>query len=253
MPAPKGNKFALGNRGGTGRPTKYRGLWHCKKVYQLFHLPQMTTAKCAEILDISETTLFEWFDKYEEFYEAYRSAKEELDARVTVSLRESATGFTKRTEKTVFDKDSPCPHCGGLGKIGPRGKKTKCEPCEGTGRGRIVRIPTRTYFPPDTAAIRFWLMNRQGWKTTKAMEWDGSVNLNENDSIDIDALSPETREMILRDIERASGNTGMISGKRDGNAGERSERSERDTNNDDNDKTAQRKAEATKKRNKRGV
>lgn len=215
MPAPKGNKFALGNRGGTGRPTKYRGLWHCRKIHQLFHLPQMTLKKCAAIFDISESTLQLWLDQYEEFFDAYKSAKEELDARVTVSLRESATGFVKRTEKTVFDKDSPCPHCDGLGKVGPRGKKTKCEPCEGTGRGRVVRIPTRTYFPPDTAAIKFWLMNRQGWKTTKAMEWDGSVTINEDgDSIDVETLSPETREMILRDIEAAA----RAASERDGSA-----------------------------------
>lgn len=220
MPAPKGNKFALGNRGGTGRPTKYRGLWHCRKIHQLFHLPQMTLKKCAAIFDISESTLMMWLDQYEEFFDAYKSAKEELDARVTVSLRESATGFVKRTEKTVFDKDSPCPHCDGLGKVGPRGKKTKCEPCEGTGRGRVVRIPTRTYFPPDTAAIKFWLMNRQGWKTTKAMEWDGSVTISEDgDSIDVETLSPETREMILRDIERAAGGVSTAGeGKREENA-----------------------------------
>lgn len=205
MPAPKGNQYAKGNRGGPGRPTLYRPNYHPRKVFELFHLRDMTCEKAAKIFDISLETFYVWLDKHEEFFTQYREARDFIDSKVAVSLREAAMGHRKNTEKIFHDKDAICPNCDGLGKVGPRGNKTKCVECGGTGRGRVVRVKTKTYFPPDVGAAKFHLMNRQGYKNTKAVEWDGSVTINEDgDSIDVDMLSPETREMILRDIEAAS-------------------------------------------------
>lgn len=105
MPAPKGNKFAVGNEG--GRPTKYRKEF-CdaiieyfsiepnrqelvstgtaydkngdvkfeKKEYKYFPNKLPTLFRFAEKIGVTMPTLHDWVDKHEEFASAYTRARE---------------------------------------------------------------------------------------------------------------------------------------------------------------------------------
>jgi hypothetical protein len=100
MPAPKGNKYALGNKG--GQPTKYRPEY-CEKIIEFFTVqPQQTVykrtyfsdgrikseepvilpeqlptfQKFADSIGVTVSTLWEWEKNIEEFSKAYARAKQ---------------------------------------------------------------------------------------------------------------------------------------------------------------------------------
>jgi hypothetical protein len=123
MPAPKGNEYAKGNRGGA-RPTKYKpdypGMVRklCEKGF--------TDEDIAETLGISISTLHQWKVKHEEFYEALQRGKDEANRCVENSLFKRANGFHYETEKV--------------------------------SNGRPMKVTE--YALPDVGAQRLWLQNR---------------------------------------------------------------------------------------------
>ncbi|HKI60714.1 MAG TPA: hypothetical protein VKA31_00325 [Mariprofundaceae bacterium] len=128
MPAPKGNKNAVGNKGG-GRKSSYQKQF--AKVAQKMCELGATDREIAEALGIAEPTLHGWRAKHVEFSEALKAGKTPADDRVERSLYHKAVGYTFASEK-VFQF-----------------------------QGEIVRAKTVEHVPPsDTAAI-FWLKNRR--------------------------------------------------------------------------------------------
>ena len=87
MPAPKGNTYAIGNKG--GRPTKYKPEY-CKEIIKYFstepysktkdhkfipnRLP--TLLRFAMSIGVNVDTLHEWVRQNKEFSEAFNTAKE---------------------------------------------------------------------------------------------------------------------------------------------------------------------------------
>jgi len=77
-PAPKGNKYALGNKG--GRPTKYDRAY-CADIIQFFDVEPgrnkfpMFETWCYKI-GIHRDTMDAWVKKHPEFSDAYKTAKE---------------------------------------------------------------------------------------------------------------------------------------------------------------------------------
>jgi hypothetical protein len=99
MPAPRGNKYALGNKG--GRPSSYKPEY-CDKIVKWFEVEPNREVEIphykdgavtwidfkivanklpkfhefAKSIGTSTVTLLEWCDKHEEFLSAYTQAKE---------------------------------------------------------------------------------------------------------------------------------------------------------------------------------
>ena len=136
MPAPKGNQFAAGNKGG-GRPSAYKKEF--AKIAESMCKLGAIDADLADAFDVGITTINAWKARYEEFSEALK-LKEGSDDRVERSLYQKAVGYTFDSEK-VFQF-----------------------------QGEIVRTKTREHVPPDTTAAIFWLKNR------RRAEWRDKVD-----------------------------------------------------------------------------
>lgn len=90
-----------------------------------------TDAEVARTVGISERALNNWKGQYPEFLQSIERAKRGVDLRVEANLFRNATGFYVREEK-IF-----------------------------VSFGKVIRVPTLKYYPPDTKAQMFWLANRQ--------------------------------------------------------------------------------------------
>lgn len=146
MPAPKGNKNAVGNKGG-GRKSSYQKQY-AKVAMKMAELGA-TDREIAEALGVAEPTLHYWRAQHVEFSEALKIGKAPCDDRVEASLYHRAVGYTFTSEK-IFQF-----------------------------QGEIVRAKTIEHVPPsDTAAI-FWLKNRrkEAWRDKHEVESTQNVNV----------------------------------------------------------------------------
>jgi hypothetical protein len=115
-----------------GRPTLYRHSFN-EQVYKLC-LAGFTDKKLADFFGISESTLNTWKIKHPEFLESMKSGKEIADAEVAASMYARAIGYTyDAVHVAVF-------------------------------MGEAIITPIEKHVPPDVAAQRMWLKNRQGWR-----------------------------------------------------------------------------------------
>ena len=123
MPAPTGNQYARGNKGGRGGPSKFEPEYI--EIASRLCERGLTDAEIAEVLGVSESTISAWKLRHEEFALALTRSKEQSNAIVEASLFRRANGFEREAEKA-------------------------------TASGKKVT----EYFPPDVAAQRLWLQNR---------------------------------------------------------------------------------------------
>lgn len=142
MPAPKGNKNALGNKGG-GRKTSYKP--ENAQVAYTMCLLGATDAEIAEALGVSETTINAWKNKHVKFCEALKKGKIQADAIVAEKLYHRAKGYSHPEDKIFNDNGTP------------------------------LIVPTIKHYPPDTVAAIFWLKNRQKdkWRDKQEHELTG--------------------------------------------------------------------------------
>lgn len=147
MSAPKGNKNAVGNKGG-GRPPLYRDEY-AVMVERLCKLG-LTDAELAAAFDVSETTINTWKHDHLEFFEALKRGKTFADAEVADKLFKRATGYSHQAVKIVANAN--------------------------TGQEHIV--PYTEHYPPDTTACIFWLKNRQSAKWRDKVEQDVKMDAN---------------------------------------------------------------------------
>lgn len=127
MPAPKGNKNAVGNKG--GRPTKFK-----EEFIELafkFCLLGATNEDLARNFEVDVSTIEVWIRDKVEFQGSIKRGREEADANVANRLYSRAMGYEHDEEKIFQFQGVP------------------------------IRVETRAYYPPDTAAAIFWLKNRQ--------------------------------------------------------------------------------------------
>jgi hypothetical protein len=129
MPAPKGNKFAVGNKGG-GRHSQLdpkfirRAELACRAGF--------TDRELAELFDVSLSAIQKWKRQREEFRNALKVGKAEADNRVERSLYERANGYSYDAVKIFM----------------PAGAK------------KPVYAPYVEHMPPDVTACIFWMKNR---------------------------------------------------------------------------------------------
>ncbi len=166
MPAPKGNDFAKGNKGG-GRKTSFKPEYVvlAEKLSKL----GLTDRQMADVFEVSEVTINNWKIKHEDFCLALKNGKLIADAEVSEKLFNRATGYQYTETKKEFEDI--------LSK-----KPTK-----------IVET-TKTVVPDTTAAI-FWLKNRQPeyWRDTKHID-----HTNNGKSFD---MTPEERAKRIQTLK----------------------------------------------------
>lgn len=146
-PAPKKAQApAKKNKG--GRPSLYRGEETIAEVTAMILLG-FTHEQIAEDLGVNVSTLYDWKAEYPEFSEALSRARRKRSLRVVNSLLQRAEGGLVKEEKAI--------------KVKTKGGET------------VKVVAVETYIPPDTAAIIYWLNNRErdNWKLYKAHEHSG--------------------------------------------------------------------------------
>jgi hypothetical protein len=111
-----------------GRPSKLTPQL-AVKIYALAK-KNLTNLEIAEILDLTERTIYNW-QLSPEFFHAIKEAKSEGNALIERSLYDRAAGYTHPEERLFVIKN----------KI-------------------VSRVVTRQY-PPDPASMIFWLKNRE--------------------------------------------------------------------------------------------
>lgn len=152
MPAPKGNKYATGNKGG-GRPSSFDpdvvladtiDSYHPKIVPLVARCAAlgMTEREIAEFLNVSPGALRRWSIAHEELSAALNPARDISDDRVQNAMFLNAVGYTIKTKKPVV-----------VDKI-------------------VQMVEVEEYIKPSTTAQIFWLKNRRpdAWKDVQKHE-----------------------------------------------------------------------------------
>ena len=121
-----------------GRPTKYKPEYD-QQAYKLC-LMGATDAQLADFFEVDEGTINRWKDKHGGFCASVKRGKMPADGEVAESLFRRATGYTH-----------PDVHIGMY-------------------EGEAVITKITKHYPPDTAAICFWLKNRAGWRDKHELE-----------------------------------------------------------------------------------
>ena len=115
----------------------------------------------AAILNITQTTFNNWVKKYPRFAQAFKDGGVNANAAVALKLFERACGFE-------FDEEQLITVAGGRGQ-----------------GSEVERHSVRKIVPPDVAAIKFWLTNRQKDLWRDKVE----TGITDNDGNDVDPLS----------------------------------------------------------------
>lgn len=134
-------------------------------------------AEMCLILGIRKKTFELYKRNYPELNEALMRAKAEADAVVADALYKKACGYSHRDlHLTVID-------------------------------GKVVKTKIRKYYPPDTQAIKFWLINRTGqldtpWAESKRHEITGKdggpLQIDLDDSLDLSMLSDDELRVLMK-------------------------------------------------------
>jgi hypothetical protein len=139
MGAPKGNKFAKGNRGG-GRSTLYKLQY--AEIARRMCAQGATRADLADRFGVTINTIGAWQFEHQEFSASCKQGRKAADDRVEQSFYERAVGYTYDSEKLFVIE------------------------------GEVIRAPIKEHVPPDPRAAEFWLRNRRPdqWKDAKQLE-----------------------------------------------------------------------------------
>lgn len=126
-----------------GRPTDYDESLNiqAEKLCKL----GATDKELSDFFEISETTLNTWKSKYPEFLLSIKRGKEIADMEVGTKLFERATGY-EHTEDVIMQY-----------------------------QGDPVIVNTVKHYPPETAAMIFWLKNRRPDKWRDKTEVQATV------------------------------------------------------------------------------
>src|SRR6185437_3160028 len=105
-----------------------------------------TDQQIADFYEVSVRTIYRWKTEHDEFCQALKIRKDEIDSQVERSLLNRALGYEHEAVKIFCSKD-----------------------------GAVTEVPYREVVPPDTTACIFWLKNRKKdqWRDVKAVEGSG--------------------------------------------------------------------------------
>lgn len=126
-----------------GRPTNYKPEYaeQARKLCKL----GATNADLADFFGVTFQTINNWRVANQEFFDALKIGKDEVDQQVERSLFQRAMGYScNEDDIRVIDN-------------------------------QIVITPTVKHYPPDTTAMIFWLKNRKSaeWRDKQEIEHSG--------------------------------------------------------------------------------
>ena len=128
---------------------------YSKMAYEV-SLLGATDRDLARIFDVSPGTIQNWKKYYPEFVENLERGKDRADAKIAKALYQRCIGYSHADT-----------HITGY-------------------KGEVTITPIRKYYAPDTAAIKFWLTNRQKemWAETHKVEQNTNVHLHGATNLD---------------------------------------------------------------------
>lgn len=156
-----------------GRPSKFKPEFvdQARKLARL----GATDDQIADFFEVGAATLYRWRHEHDEFREALKLGKDELDARVEHSLYHQAMGYEQDAVKIFMP----------------------------AGVDEPVYAPYKERIAPSTTAAIFWLKNRQPARWRDRQELTGK----DGGPIEIKSLAEQVaeREKRLEDGEDAEG------------------------------------------------
>lgn len=139
----KGNKNAVGNVGGSGRPPIYNDTFP-ERAFRLALLG-VTNVELAAAFGVGETTIETWTRDHIEFSEALYAGKVEADSKVSERLYQRALGYSHKAVKIFMP----------------------------SGTTEPIYADYVEHYPPDTAAAKHWLNNRRPREWRERIEHSG--------------------------------------------------------------------------------
>lgn len=129
-----------------GRPSKYQPEY-ARQAAKLCRLGA-TDAELSDFFQVTISTIQLWMVQQPEFSDAVKELKGVANDLMERSLYMKGRGFYIDAEKVFLDKF-----------------------------GDVIRVPTREYYPPDTAAAFIWLKNRRPdkWRDKHEIEHGGKI------------------------------------------------------------------------------
>jgi len=133
-----------------GRETDYKPEF-CQRACE-YAVNGATDREIAELLGVTERTLYRWKHIYPEFCQSLEMGKEIPNKRVVQSLYRRAVGYSFDAVKIM---------------------------APGAGRRTPIIVPYVEHVPPDVGAAKLWLTNRdpENWREKSEVEHTGSVEL----------------------------------------------------------------------------
>ena len=140
---------------------------YIKMVYEICLLGA-NNAELAGIFGVTTTTLENWRKRFPEFEVSMLKGKDLADAKVAKALYKRATGYSHPDTHIVKRSDDT-----------------------------IIITPIIKYYPPDTAAVKFWLTNRQPDKWRDMSKTDiNSQHLHLHQGVPLQDISTEELEIM---------------------------------------------------------
>lgn len=135
-----------------GRPTKLNVKM--KERLKEGYLLGLTDVQVCKIVDINESTLTKWKQKFPEFFMSIRDWKAQADKKVETSLYERACGYSHPDTKAQWVETSVL------------------EGDQWIKVGRWEYADLVKHYPPDSTSMIFWLKNRQPekWRDVQKLE-----------------------------------------------------------------------------------
>ena len=163
-------KFSIKvKRNKSGPKTAYRPTLD-NRVFMLA-LYGLTENEMIHVLEININTWRLWKRKHPSLQEALDKGRLDADIKVAHSLYKRAVGFEIDTEQIVQNREG------------------------------IIRVPTKTYYPPDMKAIQMWLSNRSKGRWTTIthhkVEHSGEI-LHRQQQVDLADFSTEELKTLKK-------------------------------------------------------
>lgn len=139
-----------------GRPTKFKDefIAQARKLCAL----GATDIEVADFLEVDVRTIYRWKADNAKFCQSLKTGKEIADDRVERSLYARANGFEHdEVDIRVIE-------------------------------GKVIKVPIRKIYAPDTTAAIFWLKNRRpgDWRDKQDVALSGQVKFEKIESVIID-------------------------------------------------------------------
>ena len=165
-----------------GAPTKYRTGFN-DEARQYCLLTGATDEQLSEHLEVSESTIKEWYKKYPDFSASVKEGKAGADMKVAEGFFKRATGY--EYIETTFEK------------VDDRLILEVTPDALLTVDAYKKKIVTK-HLPPDAGAALNWLKNRQPrhWRDKVEVAHSGTVNTN-----DLSGLSDEQLDKLIDQLE----------------------------------------------------